>query len=130
MTEQQEATKVPAWDVADRLRKALREADVSVQEMAEYLEVSRNTVGSWINGHHRPGPSDVKQWALRTGVPYEWLAHGIATAPQPVNSDRERRSSRLDKSDILAFRKSLGRRFVIDTATPASAERSLLTETS
>jgi hypothetical protein len=39
---------VPAWDLADRLRKTLRESGVGVQEMADYLEVSRNTVSAWI----------------------------------------------------------------------------------
>jgi transcriptional regulator with XRE-family HTH domain len=76
MSEHLAEANVPRWDLADRLRKALREAGISVQEMAEYLEISRNTVGSWINGHHRPRPSDLKQWALRTGVSYPWLTYG------------------------------------------------------
>jgi len=70
---------VPEWDVADRMRKALRHADVGVQEIADYLGVSRNTVSNWINGRIRPGVRDVRLWALRTGVPYYWLCHASLT---------------------------------------------------
>jgi transcriptional regulator with XRE-family HTH domain len=66
------------WDLADRLRRALRIADVSVQDMASYLEVSRNTVGSWINGRTRPRRRDLRLIALRTGFPLEWLETGKA----------------------------------------------------
>lgn len=45
---------VPHWDLADRLRKSLRVAEISVHEMADYLEVSRNTVSAWMNGRTRP----------------------------------------------------------------------------
>jgi transcriptional regulator with XRE-family HTH domain len=71
------ASKVPQFDVADRMRKALREGGLSVQEMAEYLEVSRNTVGRWINGKVPPSTSTLRLWALRTGVPFEWLRDGF-----------------------------------------------------
>jgi len=67
---------VPTWDIADRLRKSLREADIGVQEMANYLQVARNTVSTWINGRIEPSAQTVRLWALRTGVPFEWLCHG------------------------------------------------------
>lgn len=67
---------VPEFDVADRMRKALRVSDVGVQEIADYLEVSRSAVGKWINGHVAPSAQTIRLWALRTGVPYEWLRDG------------------------------------------------------
>ncbi len=67
------SSTVPQWTLADRLRKALEHASVSGPEMAEYLEVHRNTVSNWIYGHARPPASAVKLWAMRCGVPYEWL---------------------------------------------------------
>jgi|HubBroStandDraft_6_1064221.scaffolds.fasta_scaffold00861_27 transcriptional regulator with XRE-family HTH domain len=67
---------VPEWDTADRLRKALRHADLGVQEMASYLDVSRNTVGNWINGRIEPSTQTLRLWALRCGVSYEWLTEG------------------------------------------------------
>jgi hypothetical protein len=36
---------IPEWDLADRMRKTLRASGTSVQEVADYFEVSRNTVG-------------------------------------------------------------------------------------
>jgi transcriptional regulator with XRE-family HTH domain len=69
----------PRWDTADRMRKALREADLGVQEMAAYLGVARNTVSTWINGRIEPSTQTLRLWALRCGVPYPWLAYGEET---------------------------------------------------
>lgn len=71
-----ESARTLEWDIADRLRKALRVADLGVAEMADYLGVSRNTVGRYINGHGIPDRRTLMLWALRCGVPYEWLAEG------------------------------------------------------
>lgn len=76
MSELQTEAAVPEWDLADRMRKALRSSGWSVQEMADYLEVAPTTVSTWINGRNRPSPSAVRLWAMRTGVPYEWLVSG------------------------------------------------------
>lgn len=65
---------VPEWDTADRMRKALRVADIGVQEIADYLGVSRNTVSTWINGRITPSLQTLRLWALRCGVDFEWLA--------------------------------------------------------
>jgi transcriptional regulator with XRE-family HTH domain len=72
---------VPKWDVADRMRKSLRHSQTGVQEMANYLEVDRSTVSTWINGRIEPSTQSLRLWALRTGVPYEWLRYGAS--PQP-----------------------------------------------
>jgi transcriptional regulator with XRE-family HTH domain len=64
---------VPEWDTADRMRKALRHADIGVQEMADYLGVARNTVSTWINGRIEPSTQTLRLWSLRCGVSYEWL---------------------------------------------------------
>lgn len=69
---------VPQWDLADRLRKSLREADIGVQEMADYLEVGRNTVSNWINGRTRPPGAALRLWAMRCEVSVEWLRGGDA----------------------------------------------------
>lgn len=69
------------WDLADRLRKSLRVADISVQEMADTLEVSRNTVGNWMSGRRNPSGPYLRVWALRTGVPFRWLRDGEAVGP-------------------------------------------------
>lgn len=84
---------VPEWDTADRMRKAIRVADIGVQEMADYLGVGRNTVSTWINGRITPSTQTVRLWALRCGVDYEWLATGrvpTELGPKPtLTSDDE-----------------------------------------
>lgn len=72
---------VPEFDMADRMRKSLREADVSVQQMADYLEVERNTISRWINGRTNPPAMALRLWAERTGISYGWLRNG--EEPQP-----------------------------------------------
>lgn len=74
---------VPQWDTADRMRKALRTASISVQEIADYLDVSRNTVGNWINGRISPSTQTLRLWALRTGVSWTWLRDGTGARPGP-----------------------------------------------
>lgn len=91
--------------MADRMRKTLREADVSVQDMAEYLEVSRNTVGSWINGKTRPNAASLKLWALRVGIPYEWIRYGEspqAGGPEGSQSGLPRLDLNQRPSDYLS----------------------------
>jgi transcriptional regulator with XRE-family HTH domain len=67
---------VPTWDLADRLRKSMRTAGLSVQEIAAELEISPGSVSGWINGRHVPSRQALQLWALRTGVNYEWLRDG------------------------------------------------------
>lgn len=77
MSEQRhEAPSIPEWDIADRMRKALRSSGVGVQEIADYLSVGRNTVSNWINGRIQPSVQSQRLWALRTGVSYQWLSTG------------------------------------------------------
>jgi transcriptional regulator with XRE-family HTH domain len=76
MTTETEAPPDLEFDRADYLRKALRAADVSVAEMADYLGVNRNTVGRYINGRGVPDVRTMRLWALRCGVPLEWLQSG------------------------------------------------------
>lgn len=64
------------FDLADRLRKSLRVSGVSVQEMADYLEVNRNTIGRWMAGSSEPKALYLRMWALRNKVPLEWLQTG------------------------------------------------------
>lgn len=58
---------------SDRMRKALKYAGIGVGELAERLEVSRNTVSRWINDETQPKWRDLKLFAQATGVELEWL---------------------------------------------------------
>lgn len=64
------------FDLADRMRRALRVSGVGVTEMAEYLEVNRDTVGNWINGRARPRTRDARLFAMKTGFSLVWLTSG------------------------------------------------------
>lgn len=74
-------TGVPQWDLADRLRKALRHGGVGVGQMAEYLDVDSGTVSRWLNGRITPSTQTVRLVALRCGVPYDWLVTGLDVGP-------------------------------------------------
>lgn len=92
-----EGMHIPQWDIADRMRKSLRDADIPVQDMADYLEVSRNTVSAWINGRTPPSRQTIRLWALRTAVPYAWLKDGTTSAPSLTRTDDLRISSQPDR---------------------------------
>lgn len=74
---------IPQWTVGDRLAKALDHAGIKVQDMADYLEIGRNTVGNYIAGRTAPSRATVLAWALRTGVPAEWIMTGEIDIPTP-----------------------------------------------
>lgn len=90
------------WDQADRMRKALRVSGVSNADMAEYLGVSRNSVSAWITGTSEPRVAFLRLFAMRTGVPFEWLKTGKApSSPDgddgaPVLSQHSVRSKGLE----------------------------------
>lgn len=72
-------------DIHDRMRKALRVSDVSVQEIAEAVGINRNAVSAWLNGRAKPSEIQLKKFAMRTGAPMDWLLKGEVkeNAPSP-----------------------------------------------
>jgi transcriptional regulator with XRE-family HTH domain len=84
MSEQTVSAGIPRFDVRDRLRKARECVGLDQRELADEIDVSRNTVVNYENGAtQRLKPLVLKQWALRTGVPYEWLTTGEETLHAP-----------------------------------------------
>ena len=77
------------FDLADRLRKTLRESDLTVEDMAALLLVNRNTVGSWINGRNVPRMSTLMVWAEKTNVPLDWLKDGQISCRLVFNDDND-----------------------------------------
>lgn len=85
--------RIPEFHIGDRLHKALTEAGVSHQDMADFLGVSRNTVGNYI---HRRTPVSIgvlRLWALRTGVSLDWLRDGDAGASGAPRDQRDTASA-------------------------------------
>ena len=77
------------FDLADRLRKALRVSGMGVSEIADKLEVGRNTVSTWINGKITPDRFTIKRFAELTDAPYEWLLNGTTPSPDGGGVDAE-----------------------------------------
>jgi transcriptional regulator with XRE-family HTH domain len=65
-----------AFDLADRLRKSLRAAELQQSDIADSLELSLGTVSAWVNGRKQPSPGMLLAWAALTGAPVEWLETG------------------------------------------------------
>ncbi len=81
-TAQQAPGTIPDWTLGWRLQRSLTHAGVSAQSMADELGMTRGTVSRWMNDHGAPPrPAYVKLWALRTGVPVEWLMTGEVSHP-------------------------------------------------
>lgn len=86
------------------MRVSLRHAGLGVQEMAAYLDVSRNAVSNWINDRVTPSKQTMRLWALRCGVPLEWLETGKAptlpSGPGPYTT----RDSNPEPADLESMR--------------------------
>ena len=80
---------IPEETLGERMRRALRKEHIGVQEMADYLGVARNTVSTWLNDRIEPSEQTLMLWAMRTGVPLEWLKHGLVPFPRGLDQTRD-----------------------------------------
>lgn len=74
-----ESTQIPDWTLGWRMQRSLAHAGLSIEEMSAELGVSRSTVSRWVNDHGEPRIGYLKLWALRCGVPLDWLLEGVRT---------------------------------------------------
>ena len=104
---------IPAWSVADRLRKIRREvAHLDQGAFAEAIGVKADRYGAWESGRNGV-PSDIlvplaKRIELVTGVPAEWTVGLMDGAPpdggrpegEPISRNRRGRTGlpRLDSN--------------------------------
>ncbi|WP_281181831.1 helix-turn-helix domain-containing protein [Nocardia vaccinii] len=72
-------------------------AGISRAEMAEYLGVGQSTVTTWTSDRITPSVQTLRLWALRTGVPFEWLKTG--KIPHPDGGPEEGLSAKLPHLD-------------------------------
>jgi transcriptional regulator with XRE-family HTH domain len=88
MTQQVTPGNIPALTLGWRLRMALDYSNTSVQEMADTLGVARATLSRWMSdkGAH-PKRAYISQWALKTGVPEEWLSTGRPPSERDPDGD-------------------------------------------
>lgn len=76
---------IPRWTLGDRLRKALEQSSVSIDEMAEQLGVTDRTVRNYMNDATPVRRVMITEWARVTGVPIEWLLTGAGTSNDPAH---------------------------------------------
>lgn len=81
---------VPQWTITDRLRKARELTGLDQGEFASDIGASRGTVSNYERGSKSHKRSVLMTWAMRSGVPLEWLLTGQATpdAPAPMENTR------------------------------------------
>ncbi|MGH7338909.1 MAG: helix-turn-helix domain-containing protein [Candidatus Rokuibacteriota bacterium] len=105
-----EVAEVPTWTLGWRLQRALDFAGVSVQDMADELDVSRGTISRWCNDHGSPPRSIyLRAWATRCRVPMVWLQYGDDGLPR-VDSNHQPAGSGIERpgrDEILAFRRTV-----------------------
>lgn len=70
--------RIPVFTLGDRMAKALDVAGLSRAEMAEYMDVSTETIRRWTTDSTPVRRSTLRLWALATGVDLEWLETGRA----------------------------------------------------
>lgn len=75
------ASGVPVWTLTDRLRKAREITGLSQAEFGKEIDISASTVSNYEAGRVEPRRIALKQWALRAGVPLEWLITDDETSP-------------------------------------------------
>lgn len=87
MSTQPNSEHIPEWTMGDRFRKAREETGLTQEQFAHEIDVDRNTVSAYeADQRKRPTRVVVNAWAMRTGVPREWLLSGIASTRWPFRS--------------------------------------------
>jgi transcriptional regulator with XRE-family HTH domain len=102
---------IPQFTMGDRLRKARELAGVESGDFADEIGVSRNTITNYERDKVRPRKIVLNAWALRTGVPLQWLLTGTAPASPPegdaaeaVDTSCARRDSNPQPSGLEPFK--------------------------
>lgn len=73
--------RIPEFSLGDRLRKAREVANLSQQELADEIGVSRRSIVRYESAAKAP-KSVTLLYAMRTGVPAAWLLTGsVPTSP-------------------------------------------------
>lgn len=98
MSEQRMPGGVPELTLGWRMKMALGH-NVTVQQMADELGMSRGQVSRYLNDKGVPRRAVLVTWALRCGVPFEWLAYGRLPGPSPDDG-----GSTLDESGSACTR--------------------------
>lgn len=83
MTSAYDQGRIPDFEMRHRLQLAREFAGYSREQLADAMEVSRNTVYNAEAGRTHPRKLVLNAWALATGVPVSWLLTGEPPADHP-----------------------------------------------
>lgn len=86
----QPVTNIPEWTLGDRLRKARALTGLNTREFASEIGVSQKTVTSAENDHGGVRRTTIAAYAVRTGVPMEWLETGNTPGPNGPEGDNKK----------------------------------------
>jgi transcriptional regulator with XRE-family HTH domain len=76
MAEQASTAGIPTFEMRHRLSLALEASGVTAADMAVELGVSETTIRNYRAGRTTPNRSTLRVWALKCGVPLEWILTG------------------------------------------------------
>lgn len=93
---------VPRWTLGDRLRKARTWAGIERADMADDIGVTDRTISNYELDSTRPPKLVIKQYALRTGVPIEWLTDEIFPSEGTTLTNSDCYSSFRDLEEVAA----------------------------
>ena len=83
MTSAYEQGVVPKIEIRHRLRIAREFAGYEREELADKIEVSRNTIGNAESGRTAPRKIMINAWALACAVPVSWILTGKHPTDHP-----------------------------------------------
>jgi transcriptional regulator with XRE-family HTH domain len=63
----------PDLDLGNRIRLAMEEEDVSINELARRTGMRRQQVSQYVNGHVTPGLRNLRRMAIALGRPPHWF---------------------------------------------------------
>jgi transcriptional regulator with XRE-family HTH domain len=71
-----DAGVIPSWTLGDRLKKAREFAGLKQPLLASELGIARSSITNYETDRTTPSKAVIMAWALRCGVPYQWLRTG------------------------------------------------------
>lgn len=74
------------FDLADRIRKAMRVAGLDQQTLASAIGVTGSAISGWVRAVSAPDLAMQGRIARATGVPMDWLVRGPGREPTPAEA--------------------------------------------
>lgn len=67
---------IPEFTLGDRLRKAREFAGIDMRDLAQMIDIHRQSVARYEQGQAIPRRPVMLSWAISTGVSLEWITSG------------------------------------------------------